>query len=533
MENGGSSMDYPFLKSAYYAGKLLHASDFRREQEYGSSKLEFINRKFHGWGIIEGLEVQTGQDGSLHFSSGSAIDPSGRILVATEDRQVKPEEIEGLRMEAGHIFILGIRYAEQVVDTESEILKKGESRRPSIIAETYGLKAFEREEFWKLQKETARQDDILTEERVLYENGSVRLAVRVPRVVPADSLFRIRIQVRAVRESNVRIGWRGMAKLQGALFAQSGNSVFPIEEEQAMCSGSFQREWEICTEENRKLSVMLEISNLEIVTGNAEVVTIPTCQFHIETAASYDRTVKRYLQDRKEQDRKESWVPLACLRLEEAAGQGRFTFSLLKDREVRYPVVRPCEEEMLRRIAEENGILDIRWRKLLKHIWRSSLSPDPMPPAPLPPPQPFSPPQPPEGLITEQQFRELTDADRMSRINRGVTVIPVPKRYRKGQVLFSEEIAHGFPGEEVFLWYGRVWEERSYAYWERDRKHYRILHGDEELFRGTCDGQEIVRHAALQNVEAGTFQIAITLNRRWRRKRSKEVAISWTAVRSV
>lgn len=530
MENEDRKNSYPFLKSTYYTGKLLHASDFLREREYGSSKLEFINRKFHGWGIIEGLEVQTGHDGSLHLSRGSALDPQGRILVVPEDRRVEPDEIEALRSEEGHVFVLGIRLSEQVVDTEPEILKEGESSQPSIVAETCALRAFEREEFWKLQKEAVRQDDILTEEKVLYENGAVRLAVRIPKVVPSDSLFRIRIQVRAVRESNVHIGWRGTAKLQGAIFAQSGNSVFSLEEKPAMCSGSLQREWEICTEEDRKLQVMLEISDLEIMIGNAEIVAIPSCQFHIETAASYDQTVKRYLQDKREQDRKEDWVPLACLRLEETAGQGRYAFALLKDREVRFSVVRPCEEEVLRRIAEENGILDIRWRKLLKHIWHSPLPPGPapLPPSPTPPL-----PQPTEGLITEKQFWELINSDRTRHINRGIAVIPVPKRYRKGQVLLSAEISHGFPGEEVFLWYGRVWKERSYAYWERDRQQYRIVYGDEELFSEAGDDQEIVRHAVRQNVEAGTFQIAITLNRRWRRNRSKEVAISWTAVRTV
>ena len=120
MGNDEGREDYPFLKSAYYTGKLLHAADFIREQKYVNSKLEFVNRKFHGWGIIEGLEVQTGQDGSLYLSGGSAIDPQGRILTVPEDRRVYPGEIEGIRTETEQDFILGVCYAEQTLETERD-----------------------------------------------------------------------------------------------------------------------------------------------------------------------------------------------------------------------------------------------------------------------------------------------------------------------------------------------------------------------------------------------------------------------------
>lgn len=541
MENYDISNGYPFVKSAYYTGKLLHASDLVREQRYGSSKLEFITRKFLGWGILEGLEVKLGQGENLCVSRGSAIDPHGRIIVVAEDCLIKPDDIEGFRPETGQEFILGLRYAEKVVETETDTLVKGEKNRPAVIAESFALKLFAESEFRKLKKEALRQESILTEERVLYRNGTVTLAVRIPKVVPADSLFKIRMQARITGGRDVRIGWRGMAKLQGALFAQSGEAFCILEEEPTVCSGSLQREWEICTEENRNLTVLLEISHLKVITEDTETSEISTCQFPIETAEAYGQAAQKYLQEWEEQERKELWVPLARLMSEEEAGQdaerGKYIFTVRKISDERIFAVRPCEEEIIRRIGEENGILDIRWRTLLKNIWRLPLSPLPGQPHPpgasLPPELPLPPDPSLEGMLTEQQFWELVDADRESRFSRGIVVIPIPKRYRKGQVLFSEEISHGFPGEEVFLWCNRVWEELSYAYWERDRKRYKIIQGDEELFPDACEGQEILRQAVLQNVEEGTFQIALTLNRRKGRKRSKEVAVSWIAVRTV
>lgn len=536
MGSEGTGDGCPFQKSTFYTGKLLHATDLVREQKYGNSKLEFMNRTFYGWGIIQGLEVRPGQGGSLFLTKGSALDPQGRFLVAPRDREVKPEEIEGLGTETGQEFILGIRYAERTLGTERDYLKGGESCQPSVIEETYGLFAFGMSEYRKVRRAAIGRENILAEEKVLYENGNVELMVRMPKVVPADSLFRVRMQVRTVQDGNSSIGWHGLVRLQGAVFAQSGRRDFVLEEEPAVCSGSLQREWEICTEENRKLPVMMEICNLEIRTENGDTAEIPACQFAINTALCYGHAVKKYLLEGMGQEFGGDWVPLACM-----GRDGNGALSLIWEKDVRLYVTRPWEEALLSKAVEENGILDIRWRRILKNQRRSPLPPDPgyplppkpgfpMPPGPSQPDPPLSPA---EAALTREQFWELAEEDRENRIRRGVVVIPVPRRCRKGKVLYSEEISHGFPGEEVFLWCGRVWEEPSYLYWERDRKRYRIIHGDEGLFPDVCGEQEILRQAVLQDVEAGTFQVALTLGKVRRRKRSREVAISWTAIRSI
>lgn len=584
MENDKNKSNVPFVKSSYYPGKLLHASDFIREQEYGNRKLEFINRKFHGWGIIEGLEIRIGKDGSLHLMQGSAIDPCGRIIVVPGHRRVGAHEIEGFNPEAAKDIVLGIQYAERTVEMEPALLEKEKRSQPAQIMETYTLRAFGETEFQRLWARTVGREEVLTEEKILYESETVTLAVRIPKVVPIDSIFRLRMWVRAAGEKSIRIGWRGMAKLQGALFVQSGENYSVLEEEQVVCSGSLQREWEICTEENRILPVLLEISHLEIVTEHMEITEVPACQFDIETAVSYEQTVKKYLENQKEQETAEDWVPLARLRMEESTGSDHYIFSQYKESNVRFSVVRPGEEEILRRIAEENGIFDIRWRKLLQHIWHLSRAVPPVPgastpSAPFPPllpgsstsPAPFSsmnpgspttpvsfspllpgsstphvpgslstpvpgssvPPFPvPQGdVMTKQQVQELLEADRKNRIRRGVAVISIPKHCRKRQILYSEEISHGFPGEEVLIWCGRMREEKSYAYWEHNKNQYRLFNGGEGLFSEGQDGWEIRQQALMQNVEAGTFQIALTVRKHHKHNRSREVAISWTAIR--
>lgn len=531
MENDESRNDSLFVRSAYYPGKLLHADDFITDQEYGNRKLAFINRKLYGWGILEGLEVETAQDGSLRLLRGSAIDPAGRILSVPADRRVEAQDIEGLSGWGFRELILGLQYAERTVETENALLDTEKSVRPARIAETCVLKAYGEAALGRLPAHAAAEE-LLVQERMLYEGKGIALSVRVPLIVPADGLFRIRILIRALQDGNIRIGWRGMAKLDGAFLVQTGNPFFILEEEQAVCSGSLEREWEVWTEE-RKQPVTLEISHLEITDGNGQAVEVPTCRLCMETAGDYEQAARHFLQRRLPEGREESgeeWVPLARLRLEENAQAGCYKLSVAEGEGVRVNVVRPLEEQLLALSRAENGILDLGWWR----IWERVRRPDPV--RPMPPPEPIHPLPPgpvyppPEGGL-RQQVKELLEEEREKYIRRGVAVITIPKRYRKGQVIFSDKIFHGFRGEEVLLWCGRMLEEANWVYWERGRKQYRIFCGDEGLFSEELDGCRIVRKAVRQNVEEGSFQIALTLSGRNRRSRSREVAVSWVAMR--
>lgn len=574
-------MEKLFVKNRYYPGKLLHASDFVREQEYGNAKLEFLNRKFHGWGIIQGLEVRAGEGNTLHVTAGSAIDQRGRLILVPEDFTAGAETLEGLgkaqEIKQDHHRapaqnypeevmrevirdniqdrILGIRYDEKPVDRERSLLSEKETVEVARIAESYTLKAYSVEEWERLR---GAGEVSLTEERVLYEDGEVRLSLRIPKVVPADSIFRIRIQASALAGGNVSIGWRCTAKLQGAFFLASGRSLQIMEEQQTILSGSLYQEWQICTEEYRKQVIAMELSRLEILRQGMETVEAEACQTYIETASAYEEAVRKHLRRREEREAGEAWVPLARIRLGGARsgtqggvrigtqgragdGAGDFVQDIIFVAEnepgLRRRVVQSEETELIRREAEESGIIDIRWRGLLKTL-RSAGAGQPVSPPELPseraqPPERAAdrPPEKAPGGLPEKAI-EPPPGVRWEQVHRGVAVIPVPKRYRKGDTLFSEEISHGFPGEEVFLWLERLYEEPSYAYWEKNSTRHTAVHGTEELFAdGWYSGWEIQKQALRQEIEAGTFQIALILTRGRRKRRSREVALSWTAVR--
>lgn len=151
------------------------------------------------------------------------------------------------------------------------------------------------------------------------------------------------------------------------------------------------------------------------------------------------------------------------------------------------------------------------------------------PPLP-PPPSPRPPGEPP--FVPKPPVKPPVDS------SRGVTVIPIPGRCRRGQILYSDEISHGFPGEEVLICWGVIYENSDYVYWNHSKVQYTVVQGDQKLFPGLWDtgreaGQSIGRQAIRQNVEKGTFQIALTLSAGHRKNRGREVAISWTAFRMV
>lgn len=524
----------PFVKNHYYSGKLLHASDFVDEQRYHDGKLEFVNRHFHGYGIIRGLEAGTDREGRLVLTAGSALDEQGRIIVFPGDMTLGVRDIEGLGDFDGPDFVLGICYAEKDAGRERCFLAEEEQYRTARVVETYALKAYRLEEC----RYHGRRD--YAHKRVLYEDDTLRMTMEMPGLVPVDSIFRIKIRITALSGRRISAGWRCTVKVQGGWFLESGGRHQRIHYKETVFEGDLLREWEICTDESRRLPVELEVGGLEIMLDGHGQARTEVFRFHIETTDNYRKAVRStdaYADiSRNRPEDTGGWLPLAHLRLERPE-EGHTLFRIVDGKNIRVYAKDIWENGLLRDIMDDNGIVDIRWRHLIKRIR----------PLPERPSRPERPPReevfPGGGRTPGEQaalfksrykewIGELLEADRKERFRRGVAVIPIPSKYRSGQVLLSGEISHSFPGEEVLLWCGRVWEEPNYAYWDREKRVYGITQGMEDLFpKAHKSGWVIDGQALYQDVNAGTFQIALTLVKGRKRHREKEVAVSWMAVR--
>jgi hypothetical protein len=81
-----SSFDGPPTRVSYFDGQLLSAADFRTEQDYHRGMRYLHNRLLHGYGVVDGLDVDVDVDdgGGVRVGPGVAIDSLGRELVLPE-----------------------------------------------------------------------------------------------------------------------------------------------------------------------------------------------------------------------------------------------------------------------------------------------------------------------------------------------------------------------------------------------------------------------------------------------------------------
>src|SRR4051812_36275935 len=77
-----------FERPLYFAGKLLTAEDLELEQSYHIEKRRLLNRMLQGAGVVSGLDVAAGEQGSVTVEPGLAIDGRGREILVCERRRV-------------------------------------------------------------------------------------------------------------------------------------------------------------------------------------------------------------------------------------------------------------------------------------------------------------------------------------------------------------------------------------------------------------------------------------------------------------
>jgi hypothetical protein len=77
-----------FERPRYFAGKLLTAEDLELGQRYQIEKRWLLNRMLQGVGIVSGLDVVAGPQGTVNVAPGFALDPHGREMLVGEPQQL-------------------------------------------------------------------------------------------------------------------------------------------------------------------------------------------------------------------------------------------------------------------------------------------------------------------------------------------------------------------------------------------------------------------------------------------------------------
>jgi hypothetical protein len=76
-----------FERPRYFTGNLITAEDFEQEQRYHIEKRCLLNRMLQGAGIVSGLEVVAGRQGTVNVAPGLALDPHSREILVSEPQQ--------------------------------------------------------------------------------------------------------------------------------------------------------------------------------------------------------------------------------------------------------------------------------------------------------------------------------------------------------------------------------------------------------------------------------------------------------------
>lgn len=183
---------YPFSKNRYFPYKRMRSADFTREQEYADRKLAFLSHWCLGEGAAVGLEAQRIDSDSLLVSPGFAVDGQGRFLIVDEPAVCRVRALPGFDGLAGETALLWLAYREEPADP---MFVPGDGEEVQEYAAAWERFSFHLTGLEALPPSPA--DRLLLRDRLLFEDGDVRVRQVLPRALPA----RGRVQLRLVVES--------------------------------------------------------------------------------------------------------------------------------------------------------------------------------------------------------------------------------------------------------------------------------------------------------------------------------------------
>ena len=96
----------------YFNGQFLSAADLQAEQDYHRDTQRRHNLLLHGAGVVSGLKVSLGKDGSgpsVTVAPGHAVDPRGNVVSLCEPFQVVLPAPKAA-------LLIKIRYTESLTD---------------------------------------------------------------------------------------------------------------------------------------------------------------------------------------------------------------------------------------------------------------------------------------------------------------------------------------------------------------------------------------------------------------------------------
>lgn len=477
---------YPFSKSRYFSHKRLRSVDFIRDQEYLEHKLGFQSRWNFGTGVALGLEAQRINGDSLLISPGFAVDGLGRWLIVDDTAICRIRTLPGYDTLQTENALVWLAYREEPIDPMFD--PAGQGQEHAAVRESFSFYLTDMRPL-----PAAAGDQVLFSDVILYEDSDLRIRQIIPRILPAQGMVQLRLTIESFCPETLEIGLHYAPDLPG--FQPAGGALF-LDQTLPMKRGE----------------TTFVLTGVLSTTAQAVLLSLPENGFQLEKRGVRLRAQRGFreeflitagdplsvLEDRLlAQDLEDLWggvaeegVPIAGIRLIRCGDD------VLLDEILPLPKGRrallPCLQERLR--------------------WCAGFFP--AAPVELPAPKPADlPPDKP--------------CDSRGQMATGTVTLHAGLHLRTGEILCSQEIAHGFGPGAVFVEFG---VENIYPAVGIDRNYTDLLLGDPSLFTqasGTydCGFDQGVR----VHPEKGTFELAVRLRGELRQSSLRLRWFAWRA----
>jgi len=211
---------YPFTKNRYFPHKRMRSADFIREQMYVEQKLAFLSRWELGAGVALGLEAQRVDGDSLLVAPGLAVDGFGRWLIVDEPAICRVRTLPGFDVLHGETALLWLRYHEELTDPMFVPGEQGEAREYAAARERFS--------FYLTDMRTlpgAAGDRVLFSDTVLFEDGDLRIRQMIPKILPAQGMVQFRLVVESFLPEPLEVRLRYAPELPGIRAADGAQAL--------------------------------------------------------------------------------------------------------------------------------------------------------------------------------------------------------------------------------------------------------------------------------------------------------------------
>lgn len=486
------AQNYPFTKSRYFKKKRLRAADFERDQAYVENKIALLSQMAFGKGIALGLGVQRIDSDSILVEHGLAVDGLGRFLVVDEPAVCRVRTLPGFDSLTGETALLWLSYQEELFDPMFVSDGEDEATEYAGIKERFSFQLTDMQ-----YVPPAAAEQLLFFETVLFEDDELRVKQIIPRMLSSNWKTELKLVIENYCVESLELDISYAPVIPG-FTGEDGNEP---------CLARH-----ICAE---KGVTVLPLAIVPIMVGQSVVLSLPKSGFSLRkhgvstTASEIFQQTCRVV---PENPAVELEPQLTERPMQELLGEDAQGVPIAAIRFVRYQ-----DNFLLDDVVPVSERIAVPYLKECLRRFEACFTPVQTESDPDCPAQPVYP----EPGTPEKPLVERT------RMTTGTLTLNTGMYKKAGDVLQSDEIAHGLGPGTVFVEFGI---ENVYPAVNMDQNRTDLLLGDVSLFEqagGTYN--HTFDRGVRVHPDKGTFEVAVRLCGELRRS---SLRLRWFAWRS-